>query len=318
MDEMPRFKPPAWKVVTPIAAVVLIYFGTVFALSFAFTGLDYAPAPSKSLEEAVEEPIFEECREGEQSAQNPARSIVASMGLPFDFSEEALTVPVQTVIVTAVTAEDNGVLFGTGFVLRPGTVVTAAHVLVDASSDEVTVVCSLGGVVRGKVILLDAVRDVALVAVRGCGEKSLALDPTPLKVEDELHITGFSFGPVPGTAARYHAFTSYVPGASLEQVRKEIRGEAADRQIAEMRRQGVPLPLGVCGARYPGNSGSPVFRGDGQVVGMLIITDVLHNRSFIVSAASIQKVLDEADGKKAEPAAKPKRTRKRPAKQRRK
>ncbi len=144
-------------------------------------------------------------------------------------------------------------LEGTGFVYAAERVMTNAHVVAGVRDPEVEL--GDGSRKRGRVVLFDPKRDVAVVYVPG-----LKLEPLTFRDDarngDDAAVVGYpEDGPFSATAAR---------------VREEIT--AVGRDIYEkstVRREVYSLRAVV----RPGNSGGPLLAKDGRVYGVIFAAD---------------------------------------------
>jgi hypothetical protein len=224
---------------------------------------------SEPTEEPAEEPIS-----GETRFNLYFRSESAYAGL----DETALETPRRTFLVSA------GRNSGTGIMLTHDLMVTAAHVIADDYQTEVDVYCIRQGEnevppTTGQILSLSREYDVALVWVEDC----LADDAMPLRLRDEpvgfdtpLHMFGYQHEGNEGERAfvGVHRPTSFISAVHLDE-------------------PGCPRQLeAVAGQARHGNSGGPVFTSTGEVVGMIVLIEPEFNRTLIVPASAIRRLME--------------------------
>ncbi len=196
-------------------------------------------------------------------------------------------------------AKEGGAFLGggSGFVVGPDTLVTAAHVTgYDTDNVIVRVFCierddGLLGYAEASVLDLDATLDVSILNVTGCPDT----EPVTLAEElpdanDRLHTYGFSLATGFNILDGDHRKCSFIPGADAIKGMM-LGGETIEPLLALI----SPNVVGITSVCECGNSGGPVFRsGDGAVVGMIVVRDPQRSRSFMVPASSIREVLERA------------------------
>ncbi|MFC6884993.1 MarP family serine protease [Actinomadura yumaensis] len=139
---------------------------------------------------------------------------------------------------------------GTGFVFAPERVMTNAHVVAGASGSS-SVLSLNGSRDRGRVVLYDPKRDIAILHVPGLQAPPLKF-AGPARVRDDAIIAGFP---------KNHPFTA---GAARIRARQTARGPdiyhsgQVSREIYAIR-----------GTVEPGNSGGPLLASDGRVYGVI-------------------------------------------------
>jgi S1-C subfamily serine protease len=139
----------------------------------------------------------------------------------------------------------NAAETATGFAVRPGRVVTVAHVL---DPHRRLVIRAGAKTRRGRVLRIDRRNDLALIAVPGIGSGTAALRP------------GLGTG-----AVRILVERSGGPAALDARVRRTIRAAVRTPTSGPYRRRALELDARV----HLGDSGAPVVDGDGQVAGVV-------------------------------------------------
>ena len=134
---------------------------------------------------------------------------------------------------------------GTGWVARPGLVVTAAHVVAGQHDTEVVLPSGSSERVRARVVAFDARNDIAVLRVRGLRARPLALgDASP---EEPVAILGYpESGPFTVRAGRI--------GRTVGVFTEDAYGRPARREVTSLR-----------GDVRQGDSGAPVVGRGGAV-----------------------------------------------------
>lgn len=161
----------------------------------------------------------------------------------------------SVVQVRGETPQCNASVTGSGFVVAPGRVVTNAHVV--AGVDQPTVRVRLGDPgLPATVVYFDPGVDIAVLDVPGLVVDPLPLVPDAASSGDPAVVAGFpESGPFRAEPARVRA--------ALTAVGDDIYGQAGvERQVYALR-----------GTVLPGNSGGPLLRPDGAVLGLVFGAD---------------------------------------------
>lgn len=230
------------------------------------------------------------------------RDITVDTQLPERLAETVRASAEKTVVIRPpLNSRDSEWSLGSGFLVRDGIAVTAAHVLAGRTHRLPVYVYCAGVRAQGVVLTEDALRDVSVIRVDGCHADVARFDEHPLLIEDKLHVAGFIFireeNKPFGAAHRFYGTTSPIPSAVLDAKTAErefFEGVQLADHILQMQALGIPRFQAIAGAAIPGQSGSPVFKSDGTIVGMLVIRDPKRNRSYIVPATSLIAVMHAA------------------------
>lgn len=238
-------------------------------------------------------PVPQRLVDGGEPAEPEENALTVSYRMPFGLGSGIRRIAGQTVAIQCPVEGENASTYGTGFLIAPDLVVSAAHVVsAKKTGSPVKAYCG-GAPVDGRVVALDDLRDVMIIRTDGCSAEVVAFDTRRLHVNDPLHVAGFNFSGMSASAARYYSMTSPIPDASFG-TRDAIGDPDVSQRVIDMEKARVPRFRAIAGAAVPGNSGSPVFTDEGKIVGMLVIRDPRHNRSFYVPARTIQRVLSDA------------------------
>jgi S1-C subfamily serine protease len=171
----------------------------------------------------------------------------------------------------------GGIVFGSGFPVGPGMVMTNAHVV--AGTQGTTVRNSAGRSLPARVVLFDSQRDVAILYV-----PRLALAP----------LTEASAGPgTQGAAIGY-------PGGGPEQVAAAVVNGEVKAQGRDIYGQNeVVRSIWIIQARVePGNSGGPLVDLNGNTIGVIFAASTSSpGTAYALTDAEVQPDIDQAQGR---------------------
>jgi S1-C subfamily serine protease len=186
---------------------------------------------------------------------------------------------------------------GTGFVVGDGTlVVTNVHVLPAAlhtpRNERIAVAIpstrSIDGrqmqVRDAKAVARDADRDLAVLRIEGPPLRAMTIgDSTLVREGRSVHFTGFPIGSVLGLyAATHRAIVAAITPIAIPQPRAAKIDAAHVRKLA----LGAVPVFQLDGIAYPGNSGSPVWDGEGRVIGVVNMAVVSATKESLLKQPS--------------------------------
>ena len=260
-----------------------------------FLGLSLARVPNPVLSGAIQRSAVLRALDG-IAPRPPAflarvESIIAAVNFPSAFSgleptPSALPLPASVDTPGVRTAESEtvkvqgfgcgGIVFGSGFPVGPGMILTNAHVV--AGTHSTTVHSDSGGSLAARVVLFDPERDVAILYV-----PRLAMPP--------LGQSSAAEG-TQGAAIGY-------PGGGAEQVSPavvngQVRAEGRDIYGQNL----VVRSIWIIQANVqPGNSGGPLVDLDGKVVGVIFAASTSNQGvAYALTDAEVQPDIDQAEG----------------------
>jgi S1-C subfamily serine protease len=220
-------------------------------------------------------------------------AIIAGVNFPAAFSglepvaPSALPLPasVNTPGIQAAASETlkirgfgcGGIVYGSGFPVGPGMVLTNAHVV--AGTQGTTVLSPNGRGLGARVVLFDPERDVAILYV-----PRLALIPLN---EGSAH---------PGTQG---AAIGY-PGGGGEQVKPAVVNGQVQAEGRDIYGQNLVVrSIWIMQADVqPGNSGGPLVDLDGNVVGVIFAASTSQpGQAYALTDAEVQPDIDKAQGR---------------------
>jgi S1-C subfamily serine protease len=164
---------------------------------------------------------------------------------------------------------------GSGWVARPGLVVTAAHVV--AGEHDTSVVPEGGESLGAEVVAFDSHNDVAVLRVAGLGAAPLRLvDPTP---GTSVAIVGYPLnGPLNASAGRI--------GSTATVFAEDAYGSAPTRRVV----------TSLSGNIEHGNSGGPAVDASGAVQATVFAARASGGGGYGIPASVIRRDLDSANG----------------------
>jgi S1-C subfamily serine protease len=206
------------------------------------------------------------------------------------------TVAVRTRLssrLAGTSSDTNPMMYGSGFLVRPGILVSTAHGFEDMVPDSPIDVRCNGRKRIGRIVAIDFIRDVAVLEA-DCPGTEVTIDSRPLNDGETVFVSGFRFrSELYKVATRFTVGTRTPSSSTLIVDRTRMSAILALRLEAiaaldypPMRMLGIPLE--------PGNSGSVVYDRRGRAVGMVSLAEINGKHSWFIPAASIEVVLTRA------------------------
>ncbi|WP_395639245.1 MarP family serine protease [Pseudolysinimonas sp.] len=224
-------------------------FSQAISGSYVVRAIDaVTPPPVDALLARVRAAVLEE---GIPAIGDALGGIVVSPGIPdVPTDTDPLSLAAQSVVRIGGTAYACGQnQTGTGFVVAPDRIVTNAHVV--AGVDQPIIEAPNGQTLEGRVVYLDPVDDLAVVAVDGLGAAPLSLS-TALVTGADAVVQGYPYGgPFTRGAAQVLAVSS-------EPIPDIYGASRTEREVYT-----------IAAVVQPGNSGGPLLATDGRVAGVV-------------------------------------------------
>ena len=183
----------------------------------------------------------------------------------------------SVVQVSGETPECGSAVTGSGFAISPDLVLTNAHVVAGVEEPRIRVRLADPGL-PATVVYFDPATDVAVLAVPGLGARPLVLAKESARSGDPAVIAGFpESGPFRAEPARVRA--------EVTALGDDIYGDAGvERQVYAVR-----------GTVLPGNSGGPLLRPDGFVLGMVFgADDEAEATGYALTADELRPAIESA------------------------
>jgi len=260
-----------------VSALGVPLFSQAISGSYVVRAIDaVTPAPVDALLARVRAAVLEE---GLPAIGDALGGVVESPGIPdFATDTDPLTAAARSVVRIGGTAFACGQnQTGTGFVVAADRIVTNAHVV--AGVEQPIVEAPNGQTLEGRIVYLDPVDDLAVVAVDGLAVDALGLSGA-LAVGAEAVIVGYPYGgPASSGAAQILA-------ASAEAIPDIHGGPRTTREVYTL------------AARIqPGNSGGPLLSTDGTVAGVVFARNADNpDLGYAMTNTELQPVASAARG----------------------
>lgn len=232
-----------------VSALGVPLFARAIAGSVVLRTIDaVTPDPVDVLLARVRAAVLEE---GLPAIGEALGGIVDSPGVPnVPTDTDPLSAAAQSVVRIGGTAYACGQnQTGSGFVVATDRVVTNAHVV--AGVDQPIVEALNGQALEGRVVYLDPIDDLAIIAVDGLLSPPLALSPA-LPVGSDAVVEGYPFG------GPFTIGAAEVLAVSTERLPDIYGGARNPREVYT-----------VAALVQPGNSGGPLLATDGEVAGVV-------------------------------------------------
>ena len=224
-------------------------FSQAISGSYVVRAIDtLTPAPVDALLARVRSAVLEE---GLPAIGEALGGVVDSPGIPdVPTDTDPLSAGARSVVRIGGTAFACGQnQTGTGFVVAPDRIVTNAHVV--AGVDQPIVETPDGQTLEGRIVYLDPIDDLAVVAVDGLTSAPLALSPA-LGVGADAVVEGYPYGGPFTTGA------AQVLAVSSEPIDDIYGTSRTEREVYTL-----------AAVVQPGNSGGPLLATDGRVAGVV-------------------------------------------------
>ncbi|QRY40743.1 MarP family serine protease [Microbacterium hominis] len=231
-----------------LATAGIPYVSSAVASSRVLGAIDaLTPAP---LDEALATARGALLSDGLPRLEAAIGAVVAPTDPPITLDDPQLQAASASVARVSGTAYACGVsMTGSGFVAAPGLVVTNAHVV--AGVDTPVVELPGGRATEGRIVLFDAVDDLAVISIGDLAATPLAL-ADPAAPGTQAAVQGYPHG------GPFTSISAGVLSVASVPVPDIYDASAAPREI-------YALDADV----QPGNSGGPLLTGDGEVVGVV-------------------------------------------------
>lgn len=252
-------------------------FSQAISGSYVVRAIDtLTPAPVDALLARVRSAVLEQ---GLPAIGEALGGIVDSPGIPdVPTDTDPLTAAAQSVVRIGGTAFACGQnQTGTGFVVAPDRIVTNAHVV--AGVDQPIVEAPNGQTLEGRVVYLDPIDDLAIVAVDGLAATALALSPE-LAVGTDAVVEGYPYG------GPFMRGAAEVLAVSTEGIPDIYGGPRNPREVYTL-----------AAVVQPGNSGGPLLATDGRVAGVVFARSADDPElGYAMTNAELEPVASAASG----------------------
>jgi hypothetical protein len=260
-----------------VGAMGVPLFSQAISNSYVIKAIDtVTPAPVDAMLARIRAAVLED---GLPAIAGSLGGVVSSPGIPdVPTDTDPLSIAAQSVVRIGGTAYACGQnQTGSGFVVAPDRIVTNAHVV--AGVDVPVVEAPNGQTLDGRVVYLDPIDDLAVVAVDG-------LAVTPLRLSDDLAVgadavvDGYPYG------GPFTTGPAEVLAVSIERIPDIYDDSRSDRAVYT-----------IAALVQPGNSGGPLLATDGRVAGVVFARNADDPElGYAMTNAELQPVASAAPG----------------------
>jgi S1-C subfamily serine protease len=263
-----------WLIAVPLASVPLPWLSSAIRSSTVLDRVDEVmPSRARDISAQLRE-VFNDS--GFPAILDPLATTPITAVDPPDpalQSDPAVAAARKSVLKVRATSEScSRRMEGTGFVIGPGRVLTNAHVVAGSSRASVEVGTRT---LDGTVVVYDAERDLAVLDVPDLSAPALAFAQSPARAGDDAIVAGYPLdGPYSLTSARVRALIQ-LRGPNI------YSDSTVTREVYTIR-----------GQVRPGNSGGPLLRKDGAVLGVIFGAAIDESDvGFALTAAEVAPVV---------------------------
>ena len=199
----------------------------------------------------------------------------------------ALALVARQVVAIANLGGDGS--YATGFIVRNGIVVTAAHLIDEGGRSGTLFAHCAGYKVPAIILVADHVHDVMLLSARGCSGETLPVTAATAASDAPLHVYGMTFldedgRPAVGYARGTARYPTYDPNP--------LSGQESVDETTGIDGMLTPELYALHGSAKLGQSGSPVVTEDGTLAGVIVGTDKNGaDRSVMIPARAVIRLL---------------------------
>lgn len=223
--------------------------------SFTFGYIDHHLPPASQLLSSINQFIDPNSTPLVFSGREP--SPTATLTLPSIETYNPIITKVSAATVRIQGIGCGGIVNGTGFLYSNGHVVTNAHVIAGVRNPKVY---DGKGTHDAKVVLFDAMNDVAVLSVSGATAQPLSLNTEPLQTGQAVLVVGY-----PGGGTQQAQVAGVLD--TVIALGRDIYGrEKTERHVYILQSQLIP-----------GNSGGPIIDEKGAVRGIVFATSTTYN-----------------------------------------
>jgi S1-C subfamily serine protease len=197
---------------------------------------------------------------------------------------------VKQLVFLTIKADSGRIHLGTGFLIDRDVVVTTAHSTGLDAHPPIEVAC-FGKRLQGRRILNEQSRDLAVISAPGCGGEHVQFATSSPGSGEKLAVVGYNVSLERLAADRFAMYVNVIGDARL--IVPDAQRDGRDGHIVQKVLSAGTQTFAITGDLQPGNSGSPVIREDGSIVGMLFVVSAGNQgqRTFAIAAAEIATAL---------------------------